>query len=66
MQFSAHVYWGQTAGWMKTPLATVVDLGPGGIVLDRDPCIFPCAIGAQRPPLFGPCLLWARAHVSYC
>ena len=28
--------------------------------------IFPCAIGAQRPPLFGPCLLWARAHVSYC
>ena len=28
-QFSAHVYCGQTAGWMKTPLGTEVDLGPG-------------------------------------
>jgi len=26
-QFSAHVYCGQTAGWMKTPLGTEVDLG---------------------------------------
>jgi len=25
---------GQTAGWMKTPLGTEVDLGPGQIVLD--------------------------------
>jgi len=28
-QFSAHVYCGQTAGWIKTPLGTEVDLGPG-------------------------------------
>jgi len=28
-QFLAHVYCGQTAGWMKTPLSTDVDLGPG-------------------------------------
>ena len=27
--FSVHVYCGKTAGWMKTPLSTVVDLGPG-------------------------------------
>ena len=27
-QFLAHVYCGQTAGWMKTPLGTEVDLGP--------------------------------------
>jgi len=38
-QFLAHVglYCGQTAGWMKTPLGTEVDLGPGYIVLDGDP-----------------------------
>jgi len=28
-QFLAHVYCGRTAGWMKTPLGTEVDLGPG-------------------------------------
>jgi len=27
-QFLAHVYYDQTAGWMKTPLDTEVDLGP--------------------------------------
>ena len=32
-----HVYCGQTAGWMKTPLDTEVDLGPGHIVLDGVP-----------------------------
>jgi len=36
-QCSAHVYCGQTAGWMKSPLGTEVDLGPGHIVLDGDP-----------------------------
>jgi len=35
-QFLAHVYCGQTAGWMKTPLGTEVDLGQGHIVLDGD------------------------------
>jgi len=37
--FSAHVYCGQTAGWIKMPLGTEVDLGPGHIVLN----------GAQLP-----------------
>ena len=38
-QFLAHVYCGQTAGWMKTPLGTEVDLGPGHIVLDGIPAL---------------------------
>ena len=36
-QLSAHVYCGQTAGWIKMPLGTEVGLGPGHIVLDGDP-----------------------------
>ena len=35
-RYSAHVYCGKTAGWMKTPLGTEVDLGSGHIVLDGD------------------------------
>ena len=54
-QFLAHVYCGQTAGWMKTPLGTVVDIGPGHIVLDGVPAP---AKGAEQPRLFS-------AHV-YC
>jgi len=30
--FSAHVYCGQTAGWIRIPLRTEVRLGPGHIV----------------------------------
>jgi len=35
--FSAHVYCGQTAAWIKMPLGMKVGLGPGNIVLDVDP-----------------------------
>ena len=49
------------AGWMKTPLGTEVDLGPGHIVLDGVPAP---AKGAQQPPLFGRCLLWPRLPIS--
>ena len=35
--FWAHVYYGQTAGWIKMPLGTKVGLGPCHIVLDGDP-----------------------------
>jgi len=38
-QFLAHVYCGQTAGWMKTPLGTEVDLSPGHIVVDGIPAL---------------------------
>jgi len=45
---------------MKTPLCMQVDLGPGHIVLDRDPA----AKEAQEPPVLGPCLLWPRSPIS--
>ena len=46
-QFSAHVYCGQTAGWIKMPLGTEVCLGPGNTVLDGDPA--PPTKRAQPP-----------------
>jgi len=33
-QFLAHVYCGQTAGWIEMPLGTKVNLFPGDVVLD--------------------------------
>ena len=36
-QFSAHVYCGQTAAWIKMPLGTEVDLGLRNVVFDVDP-----------------------------
>jgi len=37
-QFSAHVYFGQTAGWIKMPLGTAVSLVVVDVVvLDGDP-----------------------------
>ena len=35
-QFSAHVYCGQTAAWIKMPLGTEVGLGLRDIVFDVD------------------------------
>jgi len=52
-QFSAYVYCGQTAGWIKMALSMEVGLGPGHIVLDGEP-----RKKAQQPVLFS-------AHV-YC
>jgi len=60
-QFLAHVCCGQMAGWMKTPLGTEVDLGPGHIVLDGVPAPVK---GEQQPLLFGPSLLWPRLPIS--
>jgi len=34
-----NVYCGQTAGWMKKPLGTEVDLDPGHIVFDGVPAL---------------------------
>jgi len=64
-QFLAHVYYGQTAGWMKTPIGTEVDLGPGHIVLGGDPAR--PAKGEQQPLSFRPMSIVATvAHFSYC
>ena len=63
-QFLSHVYCGQTAGWMKTPLGMEVDLDPGHIVLDGDPAS--PAKGAQQPPSFRPMSIVATVdHLSY-
>ena len=41
------VYCGQTVGWIKMELGMQVDLGPGHIVLDRDPAS--AALKEQSP-----------------
>jgi len=48
----AHVYRGQTSGWIKMPLGTEIGLGPGHIMLDGDPALPPK--GAQQSPTFRP------------
>jgi len=55
--FTTHVYYRQTGGWIKVPLGTEVGLGPGDIV--RWGPSSPSENGTQ-PPLFGPCLLWSN------
>ena len=49
-QFSADVYCGQTAGWIKMPLGTEVSLGLGHIALDGDPA----PQKGARSPIFRP------------
>jgi len=56
-QFSAHVYCGQTAAWIKMPLGTEVGLGLRDIVFDVDPAT-PRKRDTHPHPIFGPCLLW--------
>ena len=63
-QFLAHVYCGQIAGWMNTPLGTEVDLGPGHIVYRRGPSSHK---GGTAAPSFRPMSSVATvAHLSYC
>jgi len=50
-KFSAHVYCGQTAGWIKMPLGTNVGLNPRDSVLDGDPAPLPTK-GVEHPPEF--------------
>ena len=56
-QFSAHVYCGQTVGWIKMLFGMEVGLSPGHIVLDGDPA-GPLPKKGRSPPIFGPRLLW--------
>jgi len=61
------VYCGQTVGWIKVPLSMEVGLGPGNIVLDRDPAASakkgqsrsPKKEGTAPPPNFS-------AHIYCC
>jgi len=64
-QFSAHVYCGQTAAWIRVPLATEVGLGPGHIVLDGDPA--PLIQKGGTAPNFWPMFVVAnRLDGSRC
>jgi len=51
-KFSAHVYSGQTAGWMKLVLGMEVGLGPGDVVLDGDPAPPPQKEGGNFRHMF--------------
>ena len=76
--FSAPVYCGETAGRIKTPLGTEVDLGLDHIVLDGTQ--LPPPERSTAAPSFGSCLLWSngrpsllllstcsvRQHICYC
>jgi len=56
--FSACAYSGQTAGWIKMPLGTVVGLGSGDVVFDEDPVLPHTERGTAVSPTFRPTLLW--------
>ena len=64
-QFLAHVSCGQMAGWMKTPLGTEVDLGPGHRHIVVEPAVR--ERGTAAPALFSPMsAVTMVAHLSYC
>jgi len=66
-KFSANVYCGQTAGWIKMPLGTKV--GPGDSVLDGDPAppSQKGGIARGRSPNFRPMPIVAkRLDASKC
>jgi len=50
------------AVWIKMPLDTEVDLGPGHIVFDG--AQLPPERGTAAPPLFDPCLFWPNGRPS--
>ena len=52
-KLSAHVYCDHTAGWMKTPVGTEVDLGPGHCV--RRGLSSPVKRAHQPTPVFSAC-----------
>jgi len=57
----AHVCCGKTAGWIKMPLGTKIDLGPRRIVLHGDSVPPP---NKGTAPIFGPYLLWPNGRPS--
>jgi len=59
-------YCGQTAGWMKTPLGTEVDLGAGHIVLDSLPALRERGTAALPSFLSMSIVACTVVHLSYC
>ena len=69
--FSAHVYCGQTAGWIKMPLGKEVGLGPGDIVLDGEFLETQLPVPTERGTAashFSANIYFGQtvAHLSYC
>ena len=58
-QFLAHVYCGQTAGWIKVALGMEVGLNPGDFVLDENPAL-PPKRGEAPLPNFRPISIVAK------
>ena len=63
-QFSAHVYCGRTAAWIKMPLGTEVDLGLCDIVFNVDPATPRKKWHTHTNPIFGQCLLWPNGWMK--
>jgi len=59
-QFSAYVYCGKTAGWIKMPIGTEVGLGPGDFVLDGTQFVPPQEKGGQHSPQFSAHVYWGQ------
>jgi len=55
--FSAHIYCGQTAGWIKVALSMQVGLSPGECVGWGPSSPSPKGGGGSLSPIFCPCLL---------
>jgi len=64
-QFSAHVYCGLTAGWIKMALGMEVGLGQGHIVLDGDPAPLPKK-GAEAANFSPISIVAKRLDASIC
>jgi len=58
-KYSAHVYCGQTAGWIKMVLGTEVDLSPSDFVFDGNPAPLPKR-GRTPLPNFRPISIVAK------
>jgi len=58
-QFSAHVYHGKMAGWIKMQYGRKIGLDPSYIVLDEDPAP-PPQKWAEPPPNFRPMSIVAK------
>jgi len=63
--FHPSVCCGQMAGWIKMPLGTKVSLGPGRIVLHRDPAAPP---KRDTAPQFSAHVYCGQmvTHLNYC
>ena len=61
--FSAHVYYGKTARWIRIPLGTEVGLVPSDIVLDGGP-VCPPFKEEQQAPTFWPTAPATRAGLT--